>query len=110
MELYPFYDFLLVVFGLFMIFVSICIGNLKNNDSTKKNIYRFGAILGKILVFCFGVFWILLPWIYRKMGIYVTINIEMIYLFWGIIPSFIGLLVCLALVYLLLSWVLGLFD
>ena len=110
MELYPFYDFLLVIFGLFMIIVSVFIGNHKSNDSTKKNVYRFGAILGKILVFCFGVFWILLPWIYRKMGIYVTVNIEMIYLFWGIIPALIGLLVCLALVYFVLRFVLDLFD
>ncbi|MBO7095108.1 hypothetical protein J6V86_02870 [bacterium] len=110
MELYPFYDFLLVIFGLFMIIVSVFIGNHKSNDSTKKNVYRFGAILGKILVFCFGVFWILLPWIYRKMGIYVTINIEMIYLLWGLIPAFIGILVCIALVYFVLKWVLALFD
>jgi hypothetical protein len=102
METYPFYDFLLVVFGISCICVSIFAGY---HENPKRN-YRFGSIFLRILGVCFGVLWIILPRIYHKMGIYAPIHIEMLYSFWGFLPAFIGSVVCAVLVWRLLLFVL----
>ena len=102
METYPFYDFLLVVFGISCICVSIFAGN---HENLKKN-YRFGPIFLRILGCCFGALWIILPWIHHKMGIYASIHIEMLYSFWGFFPAFTGGVVCAVLMWTLVLFVL----
>ena len=96
MDSYPFYDALLKIFGVLIIYVSL-------RKSKKEKVYRSNPIL-KALGVCFGVFWILLPWIHRKtegLSCNAAVEIDMFYNMVGIVPAATILIIFVVILYLL---------
>ena len=130
MEKYPFYDALLIIFGIYMIYLSIrrsknCVNDVPldaeisydaqvDGDVSKKSLLdRIVPVLLRVFCFCFGIFWIVFPWIYHRTefhssGIIPAIDLDVIYMFWGILPAFIGFLVGVCFIFVVVKWLLDL--